>query len=306
MGHRDLVETLRREPRSHDVHELYRRWSRSAVRSAVRAGHVTTVLPGLYSATEHAESFAVRAHASTTWAHPAAALVGAAAIAQWGLTDPPEVVTVAVPWGTQRECPRWLRLRRIEHVPPSIVVNDIRTVDLSWALATGYAEMDARSREAPVYLAVQQGLVDATELAAPPTLLARMRHRRDFLRLVAAVRAGSESHLETVGLRDVFTGGDFATFVRQHRLRVDGQAFRLDMYDPVTRTAVELDGAAHAEPVHRARDIARDAVLLAHGIATVRFSYRDLTARASWCRSIVRRVLAARRDPQLHAGRSAA
>ncbi|WP_159450173.1 endonuclease domain-containing protein [Demequina sp. NBRC 110056] len=264
------------------------------------------MLPGFYCAAEHIDSFAVRAHAAVAWAHPEAALIGASAVAKWGLGEPAESVCVAVPWGTQRVCPPWLRLRRIERVPRSVFIDDVRTVDAPWAIATAYGDLAADARDAPVYRAVQTRLVAPDELLAPAQTLARMRHRRSYLRLVAAVRAGSESHLETLGLRDVFTGTGFDAFIRQHCLRLDGQRFRLDMYHPTTRTAVELDGRTHADPRQRERDIARDAILLAHGIATVRFSYRDITERRRWCRDVVRRVLATRSNPALHAASNAA
>ena len=291
---------MRSELRSFDLDEISRRWSRSALRSAVRSGDVTAVLPGLYAATESSTSFVVRAHAAVTWAHPDAALMGAAALANWGLCDPPEQVCVAVPWGTSRKCPQWLRLRRIEQVPRSLDVNGLATVALPTALASAFGELARDIREAPIYEAIQRRIVTPDELEHANNQLARMRHRRDFERLLRALRAGAESHLETVSLRSVFHTQEFAGFIRQHRVRAGGNRYQLDMFDPHTRTVVELDGGTHADPRQREYDIARDAALLALGIATARFSFRDITQRPEWCRTIVRRVLTSRGDQNLH------
>ena len=301
-----IAHVMRSEPRSFDLDEIGRRWSRSALRSAVRSGDITAVLPGLYAATESSESFAVRAHAAVNWAHPDAALMGAAALANWTLCDPPEHVCVAVPWGTSRKGPSWLRLRRIKEVPPSFDVNGITTVTLPTALASAFGELPQDVRETPTYQAIQRKMVRPEDLARANNQLARLRHRRDFERLLRALRAGAESHLETVSLRSVFHTQEFAMFIRQHRIRTARHRYRLDMFDPHTRTVVELDGGTHADPRQREYDIARDAALLAMGIATVRFSFNDITQRPKWCRDIVRRVLANRGDQNLHIASTAA
>lgn len=298
-----VVHVMRSELRSFDLEEIGHRWSRAQLRTAVRSGDVTAVLPGFYAARESAESFAVRSHAAAHWSHPAAALMGAAALSNWGLCDPPAQVCVAVPWGTSRKSPLWLRLRRIEQVPRSLDVNGISTVALPTALASAFGELPSDMRTAPMYEAIQRKLVTPNELARASNGLARMRHRREFERLLCALRAGAESHLETVSLRSVFHTQEFSGFIRQHRIRAEGRHYQLDMFDPYTRTVVELDGGTHADPRQREYDIARDAALLAQGIVTVRFSYRDITRRPEWCRSVVRRVLASRGDQNLHVAR---
>lgn len=126
--------------------------------------------------------------------------------------------------------------------------------------------------------------------------LSAIHGRRALARVIAATADGAESHLETLGLRTVFATQAFSGFLRQHRLRVDGAPYRLDMFDPSTRTAVELDGAeAHGLAAQRVSDVRRDAHLASVGILTLRFTYGDLTARADWCRAMVRKTLAARR-----------
>ncbi|MFV0632610.1 endonuclease domain-containing protein [Demequina sp.] len=306
MDAHHLHTAMEREARSFDIHEITRRWSRAALRRALRGGAVTRVLPGLYAATLHAQSFTVRAHAALAWAHPQAALIGVAATANWGLCLPPEVIVVATPWGTNRECPPWLRLRRIGTIPPAYDVNGLRTVDVPWALATSYGTLPPKDRDDPIYLAVQRRMTTARDLTRACATLARMASRRAFERLVAAIRAGSMSYLETLGLREVFHTQEFDMFLRQHRVTADGRTFELDMYDAASRTAVELDGGTHATVGGRQHDITRDAILMTQGIATVRFSTRDLETRPEWCRAVVRRIVAARTRPDLRAGRAAA
>jgi very-short-patch-repair endonuclease len=146
-----------------------------------------------------------------------------------------------------------------------------------------------------VYRAVRQGLATPGEISEVAASLGSVRGRRALVATVAAAAAGSESFLETVALRTVFVPKEFAGFIRQHRLRADGVSYRLDMYDPATRTAVELDGAiAHEGTGHRARDVRRDARLASIGIVTLRFVYRDLTERPAWCREMVVRTIARR------------
>jgi len=115
--------------------------------------------------------------------------------------------------------------------------------------------------------------------------------------VIGAASAGAESHLETVALRRVFSTQEFSAFVRQHRVRANGSSYRLDMYHPATRIAVELDGAeSHSAASQRLHDVERDAQLASVGITTIRFTYGDVVSRGSWCREIVRSALAARGD----------
>lgn len=303
MASTHLSHVMRTEPRSFHLDEIRRRWKRAQLRAAVRSGAVTTVLPGFYAATESAESFIVRAHAAVHWAHADAALIGAAALATWGLCVPPERIRVAVPWGTSRICPPWLSLRRIEKVPRSIEVAGIRCVSLPTAIATAFSELPHGHHTGPLYEGIQRRWVTPDELLRASNELARMPRRREFEGLVRTVRAGAESYLETISLRSVFHTQEFRNFIRQHRIRVGERLYRLDMFDPVTRTAIELDGSVHAEPRQREYDIARDAALLATGIVTVRLSFRDITQRPEWCRTVVRQVIASRSDQHLHRAR---
>jgi very-short-patch-repair endonuclease len=112
---------------------------------------------------------------------------------------------------------------------------------------------------------------------------------------VAAIEAGAESYLEERALRQVFNTSEFDRLIRQHDVVIEGQAYRLDLYDDATRTAVELDSEEHhGRSPHRQRDVNRDVHLATIGIQTLRFTYRDITERPGWCRQMLRDGLRAR------------
>jgi very-short-patch-repair endonuclease len=165
----------------------------------------------------------------------------------------------------------------------------------AWAVVTAYAERAAPRRDELVYRAIRDRITSVGDIAGVLALMPRVRGRAALERVLASAARGAESHLEGLALRDVFNTGDFVRFVRQHRLRVQGRGFRLDMFDHATLTAVELDGAEiHGAADQREADIRRDAILAGIGIATVRLSYRALTTDPGWCRATVLDVLRAR------------
>ena len=169
------------------------------------------------------------------------------------------------------------------------------TINLKRAIATAYGHLPRDQADEMVYRAVRQRLCSPQEIGQLASSLSAVRSRRVLATTVEATAAGSESFLETIGLRTVFASKDFAGFIRQHRLGADGANYRLDMYDPVTRTAVELDGeVAHQGADRRAHDVRRDTRLASIGIVTLRFTFRDLTERPAWCRSMVSRTIARR------------
>ncbi len=292
----DLIEALQRSGQALPRAILERRWSEPALRAAVLSGNVHRLLPGLYVATEHADSLFSRAHAATAWVGPRSVLIGTGAAAVWELCDAPTGrIRVSAPYGAHRTCPEWLRISRLPKPPPSADWRECAVATPAWAALTAYCEAPRSSRDTLIYRVVQQGLATSSELAATAEALARIPGRSHLLTVISAAAAGAESHLEKVGLRSVFATREFSGFLRQHRLRTDGVTYRLDMFEPGTRTAVELDGAeAHHLPSQRLRDIERDARLAAAGVLTIRFAFGDITSRGAWCRDIVRRTLATR------------
>lgn len=295
-----LSDFLRSSPRTATRRMIESRWSKSALRAAVRCGAVTRMLPEHYAATEHAESTVARAHAATAWVGHGSVVLGVAAASAWELCDGPQNITVTGPPGMSRAVPPWLTLRRAEEPPPSALWHGCPVSLPALSIVTAYGQVPRDRADGLVYSAVQRRLTTPAEIAAAVSTLYGVRGRRALMSTLSAVKAGSESHLETIGLRTVFHTKEFASFVRQHRLIVDGTPYRLDMFHPMTRTTVELDGAAaHTGDENRGRDVSRDAALASVGILTLRFTYRDLTMRAPWCRDMVRRTVARRDDARL-------
>ena len=296
----ELVEVLRRAPRAFTWQAIESRWSRPALRAAVRSGAITRVLPGLYAATEHAVSTLTRSHAATAWVGSGSVVIGAAAASAWGLCEPPRIITVTAPLTMSRHTPQWLKLKRLTELPSSALWHGCPVATPAWAIVTSYGHLRRDQADELVYRAVRRGLVTPPELSELITSLRAVKHRRSLEATIAATAAGSESFLETVGLTTVFTSKDFGGFIRQHQLVTRSVKFRLDMYEPLTRTAVELDGDEHHDGTeNRLRDVRRDAILASVGILTLRLTYRDLTTRAPWCRDVVRDTLAMRADPRV-------
>lgn len=279
--------------------ELERRWSRPALRAAVRSGRVERVLPGVYAASLHGRAVRTRASAIGAWTGRRGVIIGLGAAHLHGLIDPPPTLRVtAAPGRPTPACPWVTVLRTAIEIPAVTMGGDVhatfRVALPAYAVVTAFAELDPDAGAALVYRAAQHRLVDAQTLGAAAAALPRVRGRRALNALIAAVGAGAESHLETVGLREVFHTREFARLIRQHWVRIEGQSFRLDMFDAATLTAIELDGGTHADPEQRQRDIARDALLASRGILTLRFSWRQITQDPRQCRSLVRAVLRSR------------
>jgi very-short-patch-repair endonuclease len=264
------------------------------LKTALRAGTLVRVLPGVYALAEHAASFVVRAEAACLW-HPDARLAGRAALYAWGLVDdPPATIEVAMPREAHRRYPDWLQPRRRLRFPDATQLGSLRVVPVIDALLHGFGE-SWRPADDAVYRAVRSGLASVEDVRGAVALAPRVRKRRQFYGTLEAAARGAESYLEARAMTRVFNTAEFASLIYQHDILTAGRLFRLDAFDAVTRTAIECDGAEHhASAAHRQRDVRRDALLAGIGIQTLRFTYADVVHDPEWCRSAVRAVLAAR------------
>ena len=218
-------------------------------------------------------------------------LTGVSAAAAWGLCDVPQVVTMACRPGLHKDpIPAWLRIRRSDATPRSTLWGPCPIAVPEWAAVTAFSHSPPRNRDAVVYRASQLRGVTAESLAEAAAAIPRVKGRRHLMTVLAAIMEGSESDLETHALRHVFNTVEFAHVLRQHWVKVGDSRFRLDMYDPMSMTAVELDGSDHGRPQQRQRDITRDAKLLTIGIATLRFSNADARRRGAWVRQVTAEV----------------
>lgn len=289
---RDLTRALAAEPRSWRYDELVDRWSRGAVRAAIRSGDIQRILPARYASAEHAESLLVRAHAATEALGNRSFVIGRAAISLVGLgeADPNAIVVCASRGARPPEAP-WLRAWRTDHTVPGRMRSGIRVSAVPDAVVTSFDDLRRDDAAALLFRAVQRELASPRALRNAASRWRPIKSRSALLQAIADAEAGCESILEAHGLHHVFTGTAFDHWVRQHRLMLDGVGVRLDMYDPRTRTAVELDGDSHhSSPEARGNDVRRDALLASHGILTVRFTSRDLRRHPDWCRGTALRA----------------
>lgn len=297
MSISELVEHANLDPRPFSLQDARALASPRGIEAAVARGELARVAPGQYAAALHAESWAVRSLAACAWMPRGSALTGRGALFEYGLVDfTPDVVDVVVPRGCHRGGPAWVRVVSQTHpISAALTPRGVHVADAHLALVHAFAREPGRSRPSLVYGTCAAGRLDPGVVHALVDRLPRVVGRQQLVRLLTHAADGVESYLEHRGGAKVLTGAAFAGVVRQHRLSVGGEAFRVDAYDPRTRTAFEFDGAEwHSRPEQRAKDLRRDALLAAVGVLTVRFGYWDVMERPQWCRDVALRTLAKR------------
>ena len=279
--------------------------SESSLDRAIASGTIVRILPGIYCAAENAYSFYTRAHAALEWAGPDAALSGPSALFMWGLIDEvPANVEILVPWEQRPRAPAWLKIYRTTRSFEVRNRGSLRVLPPAHAVVRAYGRAPTSWRGDLVYRAVRERRATVMELRRALAQVPRVVKRKALERDIENARIGIHCPLEARAARNVFTGELFSRFVRQHEVVVEGELFRLDMFDPVTRTAVEVDSDRyHSDLDARIRDIRRDAVLATVGIQTLRMSSSALANEPVWCRRVVLETLEARttlmvRSPQ--------
>lgn len=275
--------------------DLEREWSRRAVVNALRRGAATALLPELIVASRDARTASVRAQAITLW-HPYAAVTGAFALHLERPDLPaPHRADVVIARPHTVLAPAWIRVRSTGLMPPSRVINHVRTVRLEFALVDAWRRADPCDRKNVFYEAMWRRVCTAVQLRSALAATARLPARRRLEVLVAHFEDGATSPLEVVAHREVFTGAAFAAFERQVRMRVAGRWRTADMLHRKATLVVELDGDTfHGGIEAQQADRERNTDFAAAGYLTLRFGWRDLRDRPSWCREQLLRVLATR------------
>jgi very-short-patch-repair endonuclease len=296
MTIRDALESMRVQPRAFSTREILDVSSWAGLDGALKRGEIVRVLPGLYSADVHAESWSVRASAVARWMR-GCTLTGPSALRLYGLeavrSDTLEVVT---PRPEHRMLPPWLRVRRSDIDVPCMELAGHRAHLPPFALVVGNGLVAPSERAELVYAVVREAVVRPADAIAAMRELPRVVGRANLIRRLTLAAEGVESFLEEQAWATVLRGTLASRLVRQHTVRVRGNGYRLDAYDPATRTAVEFDGARWHRGLAGVRDSRRDALLATIGILTVRFAYTDVMDRPMWCRGVLREVLAARAE----------
>jgi hypothetical protein len=273
--------------------DLRARFGASALKRAVARRDLVRVLPDVYAPALHALAFEVRAQAASLWAD--APVSGRAALFLWGLIDEqPAAIEVLVAHSRKPRSVVGVTVRRSIAEVPQSVRRGVPVVSPAAAVVLGYGELPKGMRSEVLYGAVRRRLAGTAQLEAVLGALPRVKARKSLERSVRAAAAGAQSYLEERALYRVFNTDEFTRFVRQHELVIEGNQFFLDMFDPATRTALELDGRNGHLNEFRQRNITRDCWVATVGIQTLRLCYKDLIDRPDWCRHIVREVLRVR------------
>lgn len=206
-------------------------------------------------------------------------------------------IMIVAPPGRKRVTPDWVRLTRRQDAPDAVDLVGVRVAPPATAVVDCYWERG--DDDAPLFTALMQRLTKPAEVRDALEARSRTRCRTRILRVVAAFEAGAESHLEMRAQESVLTGPRLARLVRQHRVQVEDENFRIDAYDEETRTALEFDGDRfHTTPMQVQLDRRRDLLLASIGIQTLRLGYQDVANGPGWCRRLVERTLAVRSDTE--------
>ena len=295
MALSEFVDLTMRHPRPFSLSEARATVSPDGLEAAVTRGELARVLPGQYANAVHGESWTVRSLATCVWLPPGSALTGRAALYATGcIADAPETIDVVVPRGRHRQGPNWVRVVSQTHpIDAQLTHNGLTVAPPTLAVIHAFVREPEYSRASLVYSACRR--VDPGDVRELLERLPRVARRRELERLLEHAANGVESFLEQRATEKVLTGAAFSEVILQHRLVVRRETFRLDAYDPATRTAFEFDGEAwHSKPEQREYDLRRDALLAGIGILTTRFGYGDVMRRPDWCRQVALRVLSQR------------
>ncbi|MBB5870382.1 very-short-patch-repair endonuclease [Allocatelliglobosispora scoriae] len=261
--------------------DLLRHVGSATVQRAVARGDLLRVHPGVLALPEAADDRWARMQAALLYAGPGAVLSHLSALAVWGLADlvpPSEPVHLLVPVD-RRLRDTSLRVHRRSAEVATVVRRGMPISRIEHALADSWGLLDAstlaghRLARALVIEAVGRRMITADRVLAAAGVLMQTRGRHGLVRLASLLKAGCRSELELWGFERVFTGPGMPELRRQVQVGIGGRSVCLDLFEPVSRTDVELDGAEwHSAPAARERDLRRDAALAGLGIQVVRFS----------------------------------
>jgi very-short-patch-repair endonuclease len=282
---------------AHTAAELQALFSRRRVDRALRDGHLVRMAPNAYLGAHHVHSLPSRIDAALLWAGPRASVCGPTALHLYRVFDAPdEPIEIVVPEPERLAArPRWVRVRRVRYPYRTVSASGWQTVHVATAICQAFGEINHDRRAGMVIDALARRVVLPSEIVEALEAMPRVKARRALEGVLRRYLEGNESYLEYHSAEHVFVGSEFDRFVRQHTIQLEARRYRVDMYDALTRTAVEIDGAGfHREADRWQRDLRRDVDLASLGIQTVRFSYRDLHQRPEWCRQRVREILASR------------
>ena len=290
---------------------------RSALAWGVRSGQVVRALPRTLMAPAEVGEWSARCAAALGWAGPGSAISHRSALRLWGLgleklgapgtlvgapggdVQPVDVLvdhsrrlTPSGPGGSGG-----VVLHRSRHPPSTRTRQGLTVVTFERAIVESWPLMAFHERRAPTLVAVRERMTTPERLRREVARHPRLAGRRALLVLVDLVEQGCHSELELWGHLGVFTDPRFERLERQVVRHLLDRSVRYDLWDPLARVDIELDGRGHhADTASWERDIARDAAVAEIGDLTLRFSHARLTHDPAGCRERAWRVISTRRQ----------
>lgn len=263
-----------------------------AVLTARKHHLIETVLPGIYAAADAVSDFRVRARAITIWAGPDGVITGLAAAHLWRIVDnPPDRLTVQVPYAWHLKGPRWVRPLRIGSWRRRYETAGIALVSAPDAVVQSWREAPVDVGVATVIAAIVRERASASDLLDALARRKQLPRRAQLTELIGLAGTVVTSYLEYIAWREVFPPRLFPHLQWQVGTWANGRKRVMDAFDPEARIDLEFDGgSSHGGIDGFERDRQRDADMRSEGIVPLHFTYRDLILRPGWCRHHYREV----------------
>lgn len=288
---------LRANPHAFTRDELLTHWSQWALKTSIANGTARRILPGVYSAPEHARKARVLGEAMNLW-HPAGLVTGPLALHLYASTLPvPKIAHLHVTRGRSPRTPAWIHCHQGEVLRHSSSPDGIRSAVPARALLDAWRFAPVRERRNILWEALWDKVCTWRQLQREVDRMSRIAGRRDLERILGWFAAGAKSPLEARARYETFADARFREFEWQVELGLGVRDATVDMFHPRTGVVVELDGDEyHSTREDRDSDRERQTLLTAAGYAVMRFGWNDVVQRPGWCRAQVLAVLTARSE----------
>lgn len=275
--------------------ELLTHWSQWALKASIRNGTARRILPGVYSAPEHAHKARVLGEAMNLW-HPAGLVTGPLALHLYANTLPvPNVAHLHVTRGHRPRTPAWIHCHQGEVLRHSSSPHGIRSAVPARALLDAWRFAPVAERRNILWEALWAKVCTWRQLQREVDRMYRIAGRVDLERVLGWFAAGAKSPLEARARYETFADARFREFEWQVELGLGWRQATVDMFHRRTAVVIELDGDKyHSSREDRDSDRERQTLLTAAGYAVMRFGWNDVVLRPAWCRAQVLAVLAAR------------
>lgn len=276
---------------------LVERFGQSAFDQAKASGQIVPLTRYIYAHRTRTQSTATRIVAANVWLARRGAISGAAACYLYGIEMRGlSSVSVVVDRARRLRAPAWIRVRHLIEPGPIFDMRGIRLVAPPQALIQAWWDEGSKAGRGLILDAIREKQTDAAELLKCLDRWPRVSRRRELVSFLSRLRGGIHSYLEYLADTTVLNTPDLCGLERQVPFTIDGRRYRVDTFDPATRTAIEFDSAAHhASDSARRRDLERDALLATIGVQTLRFTFEDVERRPRWCQQRIQATIAARR-----------